>query len=143
MIRRLIGAIGFCVIATHALAEPLEIVIGYLGHAGVKSTLSLAEQPAEDNGVAGVRLAIEDDNTTGKFLNQHFTLDEARVKNGADIVKAATALADHDGFIEPNEMRAAQASMMKRRQQASQQPAPGASPPMPAAPAAEKTGGGQ
>jgi peroxiredoxin len=51
--------------------------------------------------------------------------------------------ADHDGFIEPNEMRAAQASMMKRRQQASQQPAPGASPPMPAAPAAEKTGGGQ
>ncbi len=51
--------------------------------------------------------------------------------------------ADHDGFIEPNEMRAAQAAMMKRRQQASQQPAPGASPPMPAAPAAEKTGGGQ
>ncbi|HEY2145039.1 MAG TPA: redoxin family protein [Steroidobacteraceae bacterium] len=51
--------------------------------------------------------------------------------------------ADHDGFIEPTEMRAAQASMMKRRQQASQQPAPGASPPMPAAPAAEKTGGGQ
>jgi peroxiredoxin len=51
--------------------------------------------------------------------------------------------ADHDGFIEPNEMRAAQASMMKRRQQASQQPAPGASPPMPAPPATEKTGGGQ
>jgi Ca2+-binding EF-hand superfamily protein len=51
--------------------------------------------------------------------------------------------ADHDGFIEPNEMRAAQASMMKRRQQASQQPAAGASPPMPAAPAPEKTGGGQ
>ncbi len=51
--------------------------------------------------------------------------------------------ADHDGFIEAKEMAAAQAAMMKRRQQASQQPAPGASPPMPAAPAAEKTGGGQ
>jgi peroxiredoxin len=51
--------------------------------------------------------------------------------------------ADHDGFIEAKEMAAAQAAMMKRRQQASQQAAPGASPPMPAAPAAEKTGGGQ
>jgi hypothetical protein len=48
---------------------------------------------------------------------------------------------DHDGFIEPNELAAAQVNMQKRRQQASQpqgQPAPGA----PAA-APEKTGGGQ
>jgi ABC transporter substrate binding protein (PQQ-dependent alcohol dehydrogenase system) len=100
MVRCLIGAIGFCVMATHALAaEPLEIGIGYLGHARAKSTLSLVEQPADDNGIAGARLAIEDNNTTGKFLNQRFTLDEARVKNGDDIVKAATTLADHDGFL--------------------------------------------
>jgi hypothetical protein len=49
---------------------------------------------------------------------------------------------DHDGFIEPNELAAAQASAQKRRQQASQQqgqPAPGT----PAQAAPEKTGGGQ
>ena len=57
------------------------------------------EQPAENNGVAGVKLAIEDNNTTGKFLNQHFTLDETHLKNGDDVVKAAAALAEHDGFI--------------------------------------------
>lgn len=100
MIRGLIGAIGLTVAATQALAaDPLEIGIGYLRHAGVKSTLSLVEQPAENNGVAGALLAIEDNNTTGKFLNQHFTLTEVRLKQGDDPVKAAGALAEHDGFI--------------------------------------------
>ena len=50
---------------------------------------------------------------------------------------------DHDGFIEPKELAAAQGNAMRRRQQASQpqgQPAPGA-PTAQAAP--EKTGGGQ
>ena len=100
MIRGLIGAIGLTVVAAQAFAaDPLEIGIGYLRHAGVKSTLSLVEQPAANNGVAGALLAIEDNNTTGKFLNQHFTLTEVRLKQGDDPVKAASALADHDGFI--------------------------------------------
>ena len=98
--RALIGAIGLSVVATHApAAEPLEIGIGYLRHAGVKETLSLVQQPTENNGVAGVKLAIEDNNTTGKFLNQHFTLDETDLKNGDDVVKAATTLAEHHGFV--------------------------------------------
>jgi ABC transporter substrate binding protein (PQQ-dependent alcohol dehydrogenase system) len=100
MIRCLVGATVLSMVATHALAaDPLEIGIGYLRHAGVKETLSLVEQPAENNGIAGARLAIEDNNTTGKFLNQHFTLDETDLKKDDDVVKAATALAEHDGFI--------------------------------------------
>jgi ABC transporter substrate binding protein (PQQ-dependent alcohol dehydrogenase system) len=100
MIRCLIGATLLSVVATRALAaDPLEVGIGYLRHAGVRETLSLVEQPAENNGVAGVKLAIEDNNTTGKFLNQHFTLDETDLKNGDDVVKAAADLAEHDGFI--------------------------------------------
>jgi ABC transporter substrate binding protein (PQQ-dependent alcohol dehydrogenase system) len=101
MIRRLIGATILSMVATHALAAgpTLEVGIGYLRHAGVKETLSLVEQPAANNGVAGARLAIEDNNTTGKFLNQHFTLDETDLKKDDDVVKAATTLAEHDGFI--------------------------------------------
>jgi ABC transporter substrate binding protein (PQQ-dependent alcohol dehydrogenase system) len=100
MIRWLVAAIGFAVIASQAVAaEPVEIGIGYLGRAGVKTKLSLVEQPAENDGVAGARLAIEDNNTTGKFLNQHFTLQEIRLKDGDDVAKAATGLADHNGFI--------------------------------------------
>lgn len=100
MVRWLVAAIGFCVAATPVFAaDPLEIGIGYLGDAGIKAKLSLVEQPAENDGVAGARLAIEDNNTTGKFLNQHFTLEEVRLKEGDDAVKAATALADRNGFI--------------------------------------------
>ena len=82
-----------------ARRQPVEIGIGYLGRAGIKSKSSLVEQPAENDGVAGARLAIEDNNTTGKFLNQHFTLEEVRLKDGDDVAKAATALADRNGFI--------------------------------------------
>lgn len=100
MIRRLVGAIGLSLLASHALAaDPVEIGIGYLGQAGVKSKLSLVEQPAENDGVAGARLAVEDNNTTGRFLNQRFTLEEVRLKDGDDVGKSATALAARNGFI--------------------------------------------
>src|SRR6266436_2753567 len=95
MIRWLVAAIGLSVVATHALAaDPIEIGIGYLGHAGVQSKLSLVEQPSENDGVAGARLAIEDNNTTGKFLNQHFTLEEIRLKKADDAATAAKTLND-------------------------------------------------
>jgi ABC transporter substrate binding protein (PQQ-dependent alcohol dehydrogenase system) len=100
MIRWWIGAIGFCIVATHArAAEPVEIGVGYLGHAGIRSTLSLVQQPSDNDGIAGARLAIEDNNTTGRFLNQHFTLQEVRIKQGEDAAQAATALAERNSFI--------------------------------------------
>ena len=101
MIRLLVGIIGLGALATAALAaDPVEIGIGYISRAGIKPALSLVEQPAENDGVAGARLAIEDNNTTGKFLNQHFTLEEIRLKEGDDAAKAAIALADRNiGFI--------------------------------------------
>ena len=35
----------------------------------------MLDLPAKDDGIAGAKLGIEDDNTTGKFLNQTFKLD--------------------------------------------------------------------
>jgi ABC transporter substrate binding protein (PQQ-dependent alcohol dehydrogenase system) len=100
MIRWLVGVIGLGVVASHALAaDPIDISVGYLGQAGIKSKLSLVEQPSENDGVAGARLAIEDNNTTGKFLNQRFFLEEMRLRDGEDAAKAATALAGRNGFI--------------------------------------------
>jgi ABC transporter substrate binding protein (PQQ-dependent alcohol dehydrogenase system) len=119
MIRWLVAAIGFCIAATPVFAaDPLEIGIGYLGHTGVKAKLSLVEQPAGNDGVAGARLAIEDNNTTGKFLNQHFTLEEVRLKDGDDVARAATALADRNDFIiadlPPDELLKAADSVRER-----------------------------
>jgi ABC transporter substrate binding protein (PQQ-dependent alcohol dehydrogenase system) len=98
MIRLLVGlVVSLSALGTGALAaDPVEIGIGYLRRAGVKPTLSLVEEPAANDGVAGARLAIEDNNTTGKFLNQHFTLDELRLKDGDDAATAAMALADRN-----------------------------------------------
>ena len=102
MIRLFVGlVVGLCALGTSAAAaDPVEIGIGYLRRAGAKPTLSLVEQPAADDGLAGARLAIEDNNTTGKFLNQHFTLEELRLKAGEDAATAARTLADRNiGFI--------------------------------------------
>jgi ABC transporter substrate binding protein (PQQ-dependent alcohol dehydrogenase system) len=100
MIRWLAAAVCASVLATSAFAaDPVEIGIGYLRHAGRQETLSLVEQPAENDGIAGADLAIQDNNTTGKFLNQHFTLDVHRLKEGEDVVKAAADLAGRDHFI--------------------------------------------
>ncbi|WP_027534103.1 ABC transporter substrate-binding protein [Bradyrhizobium sp. WSM3983] len=100
MIRWLLGSIGLCLAAMQVLAaDPITIGVGYLGIAGTRSTLSLVEQPAANDGVAGAKLAIEDNNTTGKFLNQRFALEERRIKEGEDVVQAATDLAARNGFV--------------------------------------------
>jgi ABC transporter substrate binding protein (PQQ-dependent alcohol dehydrogenase system) len=100
MIRWLIGAISLCAVTSSALAaEPLTISIGYLGQAGIKATLSLVELPSENDGIAGARLAIEDNNTTGRFLKQQFRLEEIRVKDGDDVAGAARNLAGRSTFI--------------------------------------------
>jgi len=104
MFRWLVGAFAFAIslgltAPLARAADPVEVNIGYIHHAGTRETLSLVMQPAENDGIAGARLAIEDNNTTGKFLNQHFNLDEVRLKAGDDAVKAAVTLASHDGFI--------------------------------------------
>ena len=99
MLRSIAAALGLAAAASQAVAEPVQIGIGYLRPATVRSTLSLVEQPAENDGLAGARLAIDDNNTTGKFLNQHFTLDERRLKQDDDVATAAQALSEHDGFI--------------------------------------------
>jgi ABC transporter substrate binding protein (PQQ-dependent alcohol dehydrogenase system) len=97
MIRLFVGLVALSTAVTSAFAaDPVEIGIGYISRAGLKQTLSLLEQPAENNGVAGARLAIEDNNTTGRFLNQHFSLEQVRLKPGEDASKAAAALADRN-----------------------------------------------
>ncbi|WP_375462490.1 ABC transporter substrate-binding protein [uncultured Methylobacterium sp.] len=52
-----------------------------------------AEAPPEDEGVAGARMGIADNNTTGRFTKQTFALDEiALVEGGPSAVDAAKAL---------------------------------------------------
>ena len=90
----MVGGLILALMATLAMAEPLAVQIGYLGRAEKKATISLLDVSPDNDGVAGVRLALEDNNTTGKFLNQHFTLEQVRIKEGDDPVAAVSQLAD-------------------------------------------------
>jgi ABC transporter substrate binding protein (PQQ-dependent alcohol dehydrogenase system) len=78
---------------TAASADPAEIKLGYLRRAEPKTRLSLTDIPADNNGVAGAQLALDDNNTTGKFLNQRFSLEEVRLGDNDDAAAAALALA--------------------------------------------------
>jgi ABC transporter substrate binding protein (PQQ-dependent alcohol dehydrogenase system) len=78
---------------TAASADPAEIKLGYLRRTEPKTRLSLIDIPPDNNGVAGAQLALDDNNTTGKFLNQRFSLEEVRLGDNDDAAAAALALA--------------------------------------------------
>jgi ABC transporter substrate binding protein (PQQ-dependent alcohol dehydrogenase system) len=87
--------VAFALIPVASAAEALKVPVGYLGRAERIETISLLEQPAADDGIAGARLAIQDNNTTGKFLNQSFSVEAIRLKAEDDPVTAAMQLAGH------------------------------------------------
>lgn len=91
----MIGVLVWLLTVVLAGAEPLTIKIGYVVRAPEKKVpISLLDYPPDNNGVAGARLALEDNNTTGKFLNQRFSLEEVRLKEGADPAESVLQLAD-------------------------------------------------
>jgi ABC transporter substrate binding protein (PQQ-dependent alcohol dehydrogenase system) len=69
--------------------SPAAVKIGYLGER-VKREAPQAylDPPPADEGVAGARLGIADDNTTGRFTGQQFALAEAFVPEGGDAAAA-------------------------------------------------------
>jgi ABC transporter substrate binding protein (PQQ-dependent alcohol dehydrogenase system) len=94
LIRALFVAVALCVLASVLPATAAtEIKIGYLRQGEPRSAISLLDIPAADDGVAGATLAIDDNNTTGKFLDQHFALEEIDLKDEDDPAAALGTLA--------------------------------------------------
>jgi ABC transporter substrate binding protein (PQQ-dependent alcohol dehydrogenase system) len=96
LIRTLFVAAAVCVLVCEgAAAQTTEIKIGYLRQGEPRTAISLLDIPAPDDGVAGAKLALDDNNTTGQFLNQHFSLEEIRLKDEQDPAAAVGTLAEH------------------------------------------------
>jgi ABC transporter substrate binding protein (PQQ-dependent alcohol dehydrogenase system) len=99
----ILSGMAGCLFQTSAAAqgpEQVQIEIGYLRLGAPEPTLSPMDQPAEDAGLAGARLAIEDNNTTGHFLDQRFTLREVRLSADDDVVAAVNSMAEaHVAFV--------------------------------------------
>jgi ABC transporter substrate binding protein (PQQ-dependent alcohol dehydrogenase system) len=76
-------------------ADFTTVPIGYLKQE-VKRPLPLSRLNVEpeDLGVAGAEIALRDNNTTGRFTKQQFTLDVEKVPIGGDAVAALQKLAD-------------------------------------------------
>jgi ABC transporter substrate binding protein (PQQ-dependent alcohol dehydrogenase system) len=90
---RLLLAGAFLFVWGAACAGASEIKIGYLHGAKPRPTLSLMQMPASNDGVAGAQLAINDNNTTGKFLDQQFSLEAAQLSDGDDAAVATRSMA--------------------------------------------------
>jgi ABC transporter substrate binding protein (PQQ-dependent alcohol dehydrogenase system) len=65
-------------------ATPIRI--GYLRAYAPSLALSVLDVPPRDDGVAGAKVAINDNNTTGRFIGQEFSLDVVEVKPDAEVV---------------------------------------------------------
>ena len=92
MLRILVAVAVLLVSCGAGLSEPaLEIKIGYLGETPSRIRLSLIDVPAANDGLAGAQLAAEDDNATGRFLNQHYTLIEKVLGEGEDPVARSSS----------------------------------------------------
>jgi ABC transporter substrate binding protein (PQQ-dependent alcohol dehydrogenase system) len=98
--RRVALALGLATIATGpALAQqpeqtPIATAIGILYRPQEAPASYDAEAVPEDEGVAGARMGIADDNTTGRFMKQSFSLEEKALTADADPVAAAKELTD-------------------------------------------------
>ena len=95
MIRLLISVlalIGFC--EAGVSEQQMEIKIGYLRQAPSRIRISLIDVPAANDGLAGAQLAAEDDNATGRFLNQRYTLIDKLLSENDDPVAEMQGLAD-------------------------------------------------
>lgn len=57
-------------------------------------TLSNVEPPPEHEGILGARLAAADNNTTGRFLGQHFSVTEREVPSDGDALPAFRELVE-------------------------------------------------
>jgi len=75
-------------------ADTVEFKIGYLRLVQPRTTISLVEMPAPNDGLAGAELAVTDNNTTGRFLNQHFSLEDVKLTPADDVAAAVGGLAD-------------------------------------------------
>ena len=81
-------------LAAPASADPLAVKVGVLHEAHSRETISILDIPAADDFIAGARMAMDDDNTTGRFLDQSFSIVDARLSAGEDPVAPLNQMLD-------------------------------------------------
>jgi ABC transporter substrate binding protein (PQQ-dependent alcohol dehydrogenase system) len=79
-----------------ARADGGVVRVGYIRSLIRRPVISLLDQPGPDAGLAGAKLAMDDNNTTGIVLGQRFELVDVPVRKGANLAAALDGLAGQD-----------------------------------------------
>jgi ABC transporter substrate binding protein (PQQ-dependent alcohol dehydrogenase system) len=94
--RKFCGLFTLC-LATQTVAENSVNIVYLRQEIDRPPVLSNLDAVPEDEGIAGAEVGLEDNITTGKFLNQTFSLDIRSVPVGGDIIaETRDALASTD-----------------------------------------------
>ncbi len=88
-------------------ADTPAVKLGYLRSTARRPTISLLDKQAPDDGLAGAKLAIADNNTTGQFMNQRFELLDAPVRADAGAGAALETLVGQGVALILTDLRAA------------------------------------
>jgi ABC transporter substrate binding protein (PQQ-dependent alcohol dehydrogenase system) len=109
VMRKAFGAWAAIVVAAHAgaaLAQskggpaPVEVHVGLIRARTPPPALYDIDAVPLDEALAGAKLGIDDDNTTGAFLKQHYTLDDVVVDGAQAAADAARKLVERgDRFV--------------------------------------------
>ena len=82
-----------------ARADNAVVQIGYLRWKEPRQTISLLDKPPPDDGLAGAKLAIRDNNTTGNFIGQQFELSDAPVRADDDAIAVVGGLGERGAML--------------------------------------------
>jgi ABC transporter substrate binding protein (PQQ-dependent alcohol dehydrogenase system) len=82
----LVAALTLTAAVQPAEADPLAVKVGVIREAHSRETISILDIPPADDFVAGARMAMDDNNTTGRFLDQSFSIVDAKLAPGDDPV---------------------------------------------------------
>jgi len=77
-----------------AYADPLAVKVGVIHQPHDRDTISILDIPAADDFVAGARMGMDDNNTTGRFLDQSFSIVDAKVAPDEDPIAALKRMLD-------------------------------------------------
>ncbi len=93
--RRLLSLVGLvaCVHLSSAAQAADKVSIGYLQTVEKgRLTISVLDQPPKNLGLAGAEVGINDNNTTGRFTGQEFSLDDVKLAPDDDMIPALNKL---------------------------------------------------
>lgn len=103
MLGTLTCLLTFILPALAQTAQPVDIRIALISRQQPPPPLYEFDPVPEDEGLAGGRLAVRDNNTTGQFTGHRYSLEEETLEEGQDAVAAARSLVERGvGFLAVN-----------------------------------------